>query len=130
MLKNLFSYIIVFIILGTISYFAQISFFNENLFNIFELLQKAYIFHLLFSLIIVVGFKVLSKNSRFFEQLGFIYLVLLVIKIIAFIAAFYPYFLGGEPLPISYRAALLIPVCLFLILEVFFISKILRSKKP
>lgn len=114
---------------GTTSYFLQISFLSE-LDPIFStVLHKAYIFLYFFSLILTIIFKLVSKSDKFFEQLGFIYLGVLVFKIITFAVMFYPQLMGEKLMPQFYRASLLIPVFVFLFLEVFFISKIMRSKK-
>ena len=93
------------------------------------LLQKAYVFHFCFSLAMLIIFQWLARSNRVFDQLGFIYMGLLVFKIVVFTTLFYPQLLGEDLLTRSYRASLLIPVIVFLPLEVIFISKLMQGKK-
>ncbi|SIS38009.1 hypothetical protein SAMN05421766_101222 [Zobellia uliginosa] len=128
MVKQLVQYIVVFILVGTASFFLhQFLLADDNLgFN--TLLQKAYIFHFVFSLSVIIAFRLLSKSEKIFVQLGFVYIGLLVFKIAAYTAMCYPQLMGDEHLPRFYRASLLIPVFVFLCLEVFFVSKILQRE--
>ena len=114
--------------MGTTSYFLQVFLIEENL-NFSPLLQKAYIFHCCFSLVLLIVFQFFSKSNKLFEQLGFIYMGVLVFKIIVFAGVFYPQLLGENMLSRYFRASLLIPVIVFLPLEVIFISKIMQGKK-
>ena len=93
-----------------------------------ELLKKSYLFHFLFSLVLVIAFLILSNIQKFFEQLGFLYMGMLVFKIVFFAAMFFPQLMGDQPLPQFYRAMMLLPVFIFLTLEVIFVSKIMREK--
>ncbi|WP_405400070.1 DUF6168 family protein [Maribacter sp. Asnod2-G09] len=129
MLKNIILYIVVFTVVGATSYFLQDLVLVDPPTYFGPLLIKAYTFHFLFSLTLVVIFLITSKNNSFFEQLGFMYMGVLVFKITIFAALFYPYLLGELIMPQIYRGALLIPVIIFLFLEVFFISKIMRKKR-
>lgn len=114
--------------MGTTSYFLHLFLIEENQ-NFILLLQKAYIFHFCFSLILLIVFQFIAQNNKLFEQLGFIYMGVLVFKIIVFAGLFYPQLLGENMLSHYYRASLLIPVIVFLPLEVIFISKIMQGKK-
>ncbi|WP_420828574.1 DUF6168 family protein [Maribacter huludaoensis] len=129
MLKNITLYIVVFTVVGATSYFLQNLALLDPPTYLGPLLIKAYTFHFLFSLTLVIIFLIASKNNSFFEQLGFIYMGVLVFKITIFAALFYPYLLGELIMPQIYRGGLLIPVIIFLFLEVFFISKIMRKKR-
>ncbi|WP_158657109.1 DUF6168 family protein [Maribacter cobaltidurans] len=128
MLKRIVLYIIVFIFVGAISFFIH----NTLLGNIDRgfhlLLEKAYVFHFFFSLVLVVAFQFLSKVKKLVAQLGFLYIATLVFKIVVFTAIFYPQLMGDQPLPHFYRAMILIPIFIFLTLEVIFVSKIIREK--
>ena len=53
---------------------------------------------------------------------------MLVFKIVFFAAMFFPQLMGDQPLPQFYRAMMLLPVFIFLTLEVIFVSKIMREK--
>ena len=118
----------MFLLMGTTSYFLQVFLIEEN-HNFIPLLQKAYVFHFCFSLVLLAVFQFFTQKNKLFEQLGFIYMGVLVFKIIVFAGLFYPQLLGENMLPRYYRASLLIPVIVFLPLEVIFISKIIQGKK-
>ncbi len=119
----------MFLLVGTTSFFLHTFFLEEFGANFIPLLKKAYIFHFCFSFILVLLFLIFSSVERIFEQLGFIYLGVLVFKIIIFTVIFYPQLLGENMLSQYYRASLLIPVIVFLPLEVIFISKLMHGKK-
>tara|TARA_R110002153_G_scaffold49884_4_gene140539 strand:- start:561 stop:911 length:351 start_codon:yes stop_codon:yes gene_type:complete len=115
--------------MGATSYFLQNFVLSTPPSYFGPLLIKAYSFHYLFSLTLVIVFLIASKNKSFFEQLGFMYMGVLVFKIMVFAILFYPYLLGELIMPQIYRGMLLIPVIIFLFLEVFFISKIMGNKR-
>ncbi|MFS4466292.1 DUF6168 family protein [Maribacter sp. 2210JD10-5] len=127
MFRKIILYVIVFTLVGTISYFIH-SLFTRGQTILNGLLFKAYLFHFAFSLLLVVAFKLLENMPKLFEQLGFIYLGALVFKIVVFAMMLYPQLFGDQLLPYPERASLLIPVFIFLMLEVFFIVKILRKQ--
>jgi len=113
---------------GTASFFLHQLLLVDGNSDFNMLLRKAYIFHLVFSSSVIIVFHLLSSNEKIFPQLGFIYIALLVFKIAAFTAMCYPQLMGDQYLPRFERASLLIPVFVFLVLEVFFVSKILQRK--
>lgn len=119
----------MFVLVGTTSYFIHLFLLGEINIDFQALLKKAYTFHFGFSLVLLTIFRVLARYNKLFEQLGFIYMALLVVKIVIFASLFYPQLLGDNLLPRFYRASLLIPVIVFLPLEVIFISKIMQGKK-
>ncbi|SIQ05208.1 DUF6168 family protein [Maribacter ulvicola] len=129
MLKNILLYSVVFTAVGATSYFLQNLALLDPPSYFGPLLIKAYTFHFLFSLALVIIFLIASKNNSFFEQLGFVYMGALIFKITIFAALFFPYLLGELVMPQIYRGAMFIPVIIFLFLEVFFISKIMRKKR-
>lgn len=129
MLKNIILYIVVFTVVGATSYFLQNFVLSTPPFYFGPLLIKAYSFHYLFSLTLVIVFLIASKNKSFFEQLGFIYMGVLVFKLTLVAAIFYPYLLGELVMPQLYRGLLMLPAIIFLFLEVFFISKIMGNKR-
>ena len=91
-------------------------------------LKKVYLFHLFFSLIICVNFLIFSNFNKFFEQLGFIYLGTILLKLTLFCFLFYPSIFTKEELALSSRMSLFIPVILFLITEATIVAKILKKK--
>lgn len=129
MFKKLLIILVVFLLVGTTSYFLHVLFLGEDHHSIIPLLKKAYLFHFIFSLILTVMFVILAKSEKLFVQLGFIYMGLLVFKIVVFATLFYPQLLGKNLLSSFYRSSLLIPVIVFLPLEVIFISKLMQTKK-
>jgi len=129
LLKNIILYIVVFTVVGATSYFLQDFVLSTPPSYFGPLLVKAYSFHYLFSLTLVIVFLIASKNKSFFEQLGFIYMGMLVFKITLVAVIFYPYLLGEFVMPQLYRGLLLLPAIIFLFLEVFFISKIMGNKR-
>ncbi|WP_400071354.1 DUF6168 family protein [Zobellia russellii] len=128
MIKQIVQYIVVFILVGTTSFFLHQFLLADTNLDFRALLKTAYIFHFIFSLSVIIAFQLLSKNEKVFVQLGFIYIGLLVFKIAAYTAMCYPQLMGDQYLPRFYRASLLIPVFVFLGLEVFFVSKIMQRR--
>jgi hypothetical protein len=91
-------------------------------------LQKVYLFHLCFSLLICINFQLLSSVDKIFSQLGFIYLGTLFFKIVLFCAFFYQSIFSVESLSLIESMALLIPMFIFLLTEAFFVARILIKK--
>tara|TARA_R110002051_G_scaffold73135_1_gene132696 strand:+ start:71665 stop:72027 length:363 start_codon:yes stop_codon:yes gene_type:complete len=119
----------VFLLVGATSFFLHQFILGKTAVCFIPLLQQAYIFHFCFSLVLLILFQIFSGVDKIFQQLGFIYLGVLVFKIIVMTAIFYPQLLGENMLSRYYRASLLIPVIVFLPLEVIFISKLMQGKK-
>lgn len=94
-----------------------------------ELLKEAYGFLFAYSLAVVLLFQLLVHHKKQVQQLGFVYLAFLLLKIFIFAALFHPFLLGDQLLPLSQRAALLVPVFLFLVLEVILIAKSMNGIK-
>ena len=92
-------------------------------------LKKVYIFHLAFSLVICVNFLIFSTKEKVFEQLGFIYLGTILLKLTLFSIIFYKYIFTEHGLTFNTRISLFIPMIIFLITEVIFVAKILKIKQ-
>ena len=90
-------------------------------------LRNMYAFHAFFSLQLCIIFTLLSNNEKIGPQLGFIYLASFVVKIVAFCAIFYNPVITAKNLSNIQVISLLIPMVTFLILEVYFIIKILNK---
>ncbi len=90
-------------------------------------LRNTYAFHAFFSLQLCIIFALLSNNKKISPQLGFIYLASFVLKIIAFCAVFYNPIFTAEKLTSIQQVSLIIPMVIFLIVEVYFIIKILNK---
>jgi len=92
-------------------------------------LKKIYLFHLVFSLLVCTNFQLLSSVNNLFDQLGFIYLVTIVLKIVLFCITFYKSIFITEKLSLASRVSLFVPMIIFLSTEVVFIAKILNKKQ-
>lgn len=90
-------------------------------------LRNMYAFHAFFSLQLCIIFALLSTNEKIGPQLGFIYLASFILKIIAFCAVFYDPVFTVEKLTKTQQVSLIIPMVTFLILEVYFVIKILNK---
>ena len=93
-------------------------------------LKNIYIFNTGFSILLCIAFILLSENQKFSDQLGFLYLGSVVLKIIGFCLVFYKPIFKTDSYTNIESVNLLIPIMLFLFLEVFFISKILKNIHP
>lgn len=127
MIKALFLYCVVFFALFFLSFALHEKYIEQNGVLVSFSLLKVYLFHLVFSLLICVNFKFLSVVDKISDQLGFIYFVVLTIKIILFCIIFYQSVFTGERLSNTAAISLIIPMMLFLSVEVFFLVKILNE---
>lgn len=91
-------------------------------------LKEAYIFFGGFSLFLWISFSFLYRTQKFKDQLGFLYLLSVALKIILFCIFFNErIFLQTSSLSSHEAVNLLIPIALTLTSEVFFISKLLNN---
>jgi len=127
-LKKIIGYIIVFVSVGTISFFVQYFFLKEQQVAFGQVLKTSYLFHGCFSFLLVSAFNILSGKKQIFDQLGFIYIGLLVFKLIFFGFMMHRELIGEEILPRNERAGLLVPVIIFIFLEVVYLKKIFKQK--
>ena len=128
MFKKFIEYTISFGVLFFLGLYIQSYYVEKQSITLFFSLVKVYLFHFIFSLLVCGVFFILSSKEKLFQQLGFIYLGVLMLKIILFCGVFYNPIFTIEKLPKIDSISLLIPIALFLILEVFFIAKILNKK--
>jgi len=77
-------------------------------------------------LVICSLFKIGSVINKIKEQLGFIYLGTIIFKITVFAVVFYQSIFAID-LTNAQRIALIIPMAIFLFIEVFFVAKILNK---
>ncbi|QWX83680.1 hypothetical protein H0I23_14675 [Cellulophaga sp. HaHaR_3_176] len=123
MLKSIINYIVVFSILFIFSKYTHLYLVEDE---ISFPLGKVYLYHYLFSLGICILFAYLASAEILKQQLGFVYLGTLFLKIIFFVIIFEELVFGATPLPRIERFYMLVPLALFLTVEVLFISKILK----
>lgn len=129
MIKKIVFYIISFLVLFTVSSSVHVFIFNSMALNLSIPLVSVYLFHFVISLFICVGFALLEATHKWSHQLGFVYLFTFIGKLILF-ALFFNYTLfKKENLSLVEGVNLLIPLFLFLFLEVYFISKIISKKQ-
>lgn len=95
--------------------------------HLFFSLKNVYIFHGTFSIIVCVSLLFASKIERFKDQLGFLYLGSVVLKIMAFGALFHTDFLGTRSLTSNEGVSLLVPIGLSLFFEVLLLTKTLKK---
>ena len=127
--KDIFTYIIVFGVLFLTGFYTH-QFLLENLrANLSFSLEKIYLFHALFSGIVCINLRVVSTVDKLFPQLGFIYLGILLIKLVLFSIFFYNPIFTRETFNLTEKGALIIPLFVFLLTETIFVLKILKLKE-
>ncbi|PTX60399.1 hypothetical protein C8N46_10643 [Kordia periserrulae] len=127
MIRQIFIYITAFGLLFFLGDFLHNYYIESQEISLGFSLRKIYAFHAFFSLQLCVVFALLSNNEKLRPQLGFIYLGSFVLKIIIFCIAFYNILFVGQKLSNTQRISLIIPMLVFLILEVHFMIKILNK---
>ncbi|WP_040279639.1 DUF6168 family protein [Psychroserpens damuponensis] len=129
MIKKVVVFTIAFVVLFGVLFFLQNLVINKSSqilrFNVYD----TNMFYAVSSLIICIHFEIFSHIKSLQPQLGFIYLPTLFIKGILFFVVFKSSIFNQETLTIHERLHLLIPLLLFLILEVFFITQILKENQ-
>ncbi|WP_047549385.1 DUF6168 family protein [Psychroserpens sp. Hel_I_66] len=130
MIKSLLLYILAFTLLFVTVHLTQKGILGQNISSIRFSLWNTNLFFAISSLLICIHFLLFSSIKKLRPQLGFIYLPTLFIKGILFFALFKSSIFKLESLSILERVNLLVPLLLFLILEVYFIVRILGEKKP
>lgn len=129
MIKNLFLYTLVFFVLYFFSHFLHQSFIEKQKIILPFSLQKVYLFHTGFSLLVCMNLLLFSNVNKIIDQLGFIYLGTILLKLVLFSLLFYSSTIINDSLTFSAKISLLIPLIIFLLTEAFFVSKILKRKE-
>jgi len=127
MIKSIIIYVVSFFALLIIVHFSQEFIINQTNSIIRFNLWDTNLFIAIASLMICVHFQVFSLINNLKTQLGFIYLPTLFIKGVLFYVAFEDTVFNIEVLNTPERLGLVIPILLFLVLEVFFIVKIISK---
>ena len=130
-MKHPFAYYFLAIILGlgTLGYGIHLFIINFIGHSLSFSLRDAYLFLTLFTFLLYVLSLTLNNNHRFYDQLGFVYLWSVALKIILFCLFFYDPLFQEASFSQMDAVNMLIPIFLFLLLEVLFISKLLNQKK-
>ncbi|MDT7828979.1 DUF6168 family protein [Pricia sp. S334] len=124
--KIIISYIVSFGLLLLVGFSAHQSIMDYLGKSLDFSLLHSYLFHAVFSCAICTSLLTLSKLPQFRAQLGFIYLGGLLLKLLAFAGIFQDIVLRENPISTASSVSLLVPIALFLSLEVYFIAKLLR----
>ncbi|WP_394351695.1 DUF6168 family protein [Winogradskyella ludwigii] len=127
MIKAVLIYVIAFAVLFFLIYFFQEYLLNQLDATVRFSVWDTNIFLAITSLLICIHFQLFSLIKNLETQLGFIYLPTLFIKGILFYLAFKDSVFNIEILNTTERLSLLIPILLFLGLEVFFVVKIISK---
>ncbi len=127
MLKNNIIYAIVFALLGFLGFTIHNFYIEEHQISLSFSLLKVYVFFAVFSLIICLLLNFLSAVKKMKNQIGLFYLASIFLKLPIFGATFYNS-VFKITLDINQRLSLVIPMMVFLVVEVFFIAKILSKK--
>jgi len=128
MIKSAFLFSIVFFFVFVVGFSMHEFFIEKQQINLPFPLKKVYLFHLIFSLLVCLNFLIFSAFESVFEQLGFLYLGSILLKITLFYAFFYASIITKQELTFSHRISLFIPVILFLIPEAAIVAKIMKKK--
>jgi hypothetical protein len=129
MIKSIFLYAFVFFTMFFLSLFLHEYYLEKQAIVLPFSLKKVYLFHLGFSLLICTNFLLFSTVDKIFEQLGFIYLATIVLKLIFFCIIFYNPIFTKANLSFSSRVSLFIPMLIFLLTEAVFVAKILMKRQ-
>jgi hypothetical protein len=128
MIKRILTNSIVLFMVFLVGFLVHDFFLESQQIKIPFSLKKVYLFHLSFSVTLCINFLVFSAVNNVYEQLGFIYLGSILLKITLFCVLFYKSIFTEEELPLSSRVSLFIPVILFLATEAIIVTKILKKK--
>ncbi len=118
---------IVIITIAFMAFFAHSEVLTRYHISIQYTLKPIYIFLSIATLIIYIVLDLLSQFKKFNGQIGFLYLATFMLKITCFAIIFYNSIISRE-LSKTDSLNLLIPVFIFLFVEVIFLSKILNRK--
>jgi len=127
MIKSILIYAVVFALLYFLGVYLHSVYLEEIPVTIS--LHKTYLVHSISSFVLCSTLLILSYKKNLFNQLGFIYIGGLVFKLTVFSMLFKSHIFSEKPLQLTEKMLLIVPVFVFLILEVIFIANIL-NKKP
>lgn len=129
MIKRIITILLFFLILGVLGYQLHLFIFLKLNYTPSFSLSKLYLFHTGFSILVCVNFILLSNVNKIAEQLGFIYLGTLLLKIVLFVATFYVSVIKADVLSFLDKISMLITTFLFLLTELIFVIKMINRKQ-
>ncbi|MCH9661967.1 MAG: hypothetical protein K0U54_13775 [Bacteroidetes bacterium] len=127
MSRQLLMYVISFSSLAGLGYFTHITLLSRIAAVSPISITSLYLFFGGFSLALCVLLFLLLKTKKFKDQLGFLYLVSVALKIGIFCAVFSKQIFSEVSFTNTQSLNLLIPMFLMIGLEVFFISRLLNN---
>jgi len=127
MIKNVLIYSFIFFSLFLVTYSLHVFYLDKEQIILSFSLKKVYLFHLVFSLLICINFLIFSTIDKVFQQLGFIYLGTILLKLTLFAIIFYKSIFLGSQLSFTERLSLFIPMFIFLITEAILVSRVLSK---
>lgn len=127
MIKSFITYLLAFSLLFLVSYNLNQYFLDKNTVYLRFEIKGIYLFFALISFIICQGFFMLNSIKKTQEQLGFLYLGTMLLKIVLFVSIFYNSIIKLSSLSKTESLNILIPLFIFLILEVYFIVRLLKQ---
>lgn len=129
MIKKLIIYLLTFTALYFIGFYFHENYIENKAILLPFSLQKVYLFYSSFSLMVCANLLLLSSVNKIADQLGFIYLGTILLKLLLFSIIFYKSIITNEILEFSARISLIIPLLIFLLTEAFFVIQILIKKE-
>jgi len=118
---------LIFLFLFFVSFYTHVFLLQKTGIKLPFNLKKMYLFHAVFSSVLCLNFVIFSRVDKVFQQISFIYLASIILKILLFCTIFYKPIFAKESLTNLQAISLLIPLFLFLSTEVFFVIKILNT---
>ena len=127
LIKRIITYVIISATLFVLGYFIHHAVIENAAISLPYSLFSVYMFQAVATLFICVFCEIFSSISkRFLEQLGFIYLATMVLKIGLFCLVFNSIVFSDIILTKKESLSLLIPIFIYLVYEVIVITKILN----
>jgi len=123
MLKRIILIALLFVLLFGISYSVHASLLNDSL--VFSLLS-VYLFHVISAILVYIIVEVVSNYLP--NQAGYAYLMMMCLKIGAFVLIFQSSVFAKSALSQVDRISLVVPLFLFLIVEAVAVSRLLNNR--
>lgn len=127
MFKGILRYILSFGLLFLVGFYVHDRILASAVKTLEFSLFDVYSINAIFSFGICALLLALSFLPQFADQIGFLYLGGFLLKFFVFAAVFRGVILGENALSVTDSTSLLVPIILFLALEVYFVAKILKE---
>lgn len=127
MIKTVLTYFLVFSLLFVASYNLHQYILEKKTIHLRFDIQSMYLFFGITSFVISLIFLILNSIQKTREQLGFLYLSTMFLKIVLFVVVFYNSIIRIPNLSKTESLNILIPLFLFLFLEGCFVVRLLQQ---